>query len=146
MVGPFGVVRLGPTGSAQGTLVETAGSLSYVTSSVLQGNRRLILAGWSNGLNGDFDIFALRVVVPPSGAPLVDTAFGDGAAADPLTYLELDSFDLGTDAAWSVDLAGGKPLLVGEQNFGDPQGMFVARLENAYIFVDGFESGDTGAW
>ena len=36
--------------------------------------------------------------------------------------------------------------ILGEANFGDPQGTFVARLENAYIFADGFESGSTSAW
>jgi hypothetical protein len=141
----LGVVRMNDT-LTEGTLIETAGTLSVVTSAVLQGDRKLLLAGWSNGLNGDADIFALRVDVPESGAPAVDPTFGSGAAPDPLTYLELDSDDGGTDAAWAIDLAAGKPVLFGEENFGDPQGMFVARLWNGYIFADGFESGDRSAW
>lgn len=124
----------------------SAGDLAVVTCAALQGDRKLVVAGWSNGFDGDFDVFALRVLVPPSGGPSVDPTFGSGAEPDPLTYFSFEAVPGGTDAAWGIDLAAGRPVLFGEANFGDPQGMFVARLENAYIFADGFESGSTNAW
>jgi len=124
----------------------TAGGLSTVTCAALQGDRKLVVAGWSNGFDGDFDVFALRVLVPPSGAPMVDPTFGSGAGPDPLTYFSFEGSPGGTDAAYGVALAAGRPVLFGEANFGDPQGMFVARLANAYLFADGFESGSTSAW
>lgn len=124
----------------------TAGGLTTVTCAALQGDRKLVVAGWSNGFDGDPDVFALRVLVPPSGAPAVDPTFGSGAEPDPLTYFSFEGSPGGTDAAWGVALAAGRPVLFGEANFGDPQGMFVARLANAYIFADGFESGSTNAW
>ncbi len=130
----------------QGTNFATAGDLSAVTCAALQGDRKLVVAGWSNGFDGDFDVFALRVRVPASGTPSVDPDFGSGAEPDPLTYFSFEASPGGTDAAWGIDLAAGKPVLFGEANFGDPQGMFVARLENAYLFADGFESGSTRAW
>lgn len=132
--------------SLHGSAFTTAGDLSAVTSAALQGDRKLVVAGWSNGFDGDADVFALRVRVPEVGAPSVDPTFGSGAEEDPLTYFSLEGAAGGTDAAWAVALAAGKPVLFGEANFGDPQGMFVARLENGYIFADGFESGSTGAW
>jgi uncharacterized delta-60 repeat protein len=129
------------------TSIPTAGDLLGVTSATLQGDRKLIVAGWSNGYDGDVDVFAVRVDVPEEGAMLVDPTFGDGAdPQDPLTYFSFEAAHGGTDAAYAVELSGGKPVLFGEANFGDPQGTFVARLENAYIFVDGFESGSTNAW
>ena len=124
----------------------TAGDLSAVTCAALQGDRKLVVAGWSNGFEGDIDVFALRVLVPQSGSPSVDPSFGSGAEPDPLTYFSFEAAHGGTDAAWAVALSAGKPVLFGEANFGDPQGMFVARLENGYIFADGFESGSTSAW
>lgn len=128
------------------TSFATAGDLSWVTSAALQGDRKLVVAGWSNGFDGDVDIFALRVRVPVSGPLSVDPTFGSGAEPDPLTYFSFEAVPGGTDAAWGIGLAAGRPVLFGEANFGDPQGMFVARLENAYIFADGFESGSTNAW
>ena len=122
------------------------GDLFAVTSSVLQGDRKVILSGWSNGFDGDFDVFAVRVDVPPTGSPSPDPTFGDGGEADPLTYFSFEASPGGTDAAWGIDLAGGRPVLFGEANFGDLQGLFVARLQNSYIFADGFESGDVAAW
>jgi uncharacterized delta-60 repeat protein len=127
-------------------LFPSAGDLSAVTAAVLQGDRKLLLAGWSNGLDGDFDPFAFRVLIPTAGNPAADPTFGAGAGADPLTYYSFDDGEPGTDAAYAIDLSGGRPVLFGEENFGDPQGIFVARLTNAYIFVDGFESGDSAAW
>jgi len=124
----------------------TAGSLTTVTCAALQGDRKLVVAGWSNGFDGDPDVFALRVLVPPAGAPAVDPTFGSGAEPDPLTYFSFEGSPGGTDAAYGVALAAGRPVLFGEANFGDPQGMFVARLANAYLFADGFESGSTSAW
>ena len=61
-------------------------------------------------------------------------------------YFSFEAAPGGTDAAYGIDLSSGQPVLFGEANFGDPQGMFVARLENAYVFADGFESGTTSAW
>ncbi len=140
----IGVWRL--SASLVGTSFASAGDLSWVTSAVLQGDRKLVVAGWSNGYDGDFDVFALRVNVPASGTPTVDPTFGNGGDPDPLTYFSFEAAHGGTDAAWAVDLAAGRPVLFGEANFGDPQGMFVARLDNAYLFADSFESGSTLAW
>lgn len=132
--------------SLYGSSFATAGDLSVVTSAALQGDRKLVVAGWSNGFDGDIDVFALRVLVPTVGSTSVDPDFGSGAEPDPLTYFSFEGSPGGTDAAWSVALAAGRPVLFGEANFGDPQGMFVARLANAYLFADGFESGSTNAW
>ena len=103
------------------------------------------------GASADFlydhePLFAVRVDVPPTGSPSPDPTFGDGGEADPLTYFSFEASPGGTDAAWGIDLAGGRPVLFGEANFGDLQGLFVARLQNSYIFADGFESGDVAAW
>jgi uncharacterized delta-60 repeat protein len=132
--------------SLHGTSFASAGDLSAVTCAALQGDRKLVVAGWSNGFDGDFDVFALRVRVPAVGSPSVDPDFGSGAEPDPLTYFSFEAAPGGTDAAWGIALAAGRPVLFGEANFGDPQGMFVARLDNAYLFADGFESGSTNSW
>lgn len=124
----------------------SAGDLAWVTGAALQGDRKLVVAGWSNGFDGDVDAFALRVRVPASGTLSVDPSFGSGAEPDPLTYFSFEAVPGGTDAVWGIGLAAGRPVLFGEANFGDPQGMFVARLANAYLFADGFESGDRSAW
>ena len=100
------VTRL--NGFLQGASFGSAGDLSAVTSAVLQGDRKLILAGWSNGFDGDFDVFAFRVLVPPTGQPAVDTTFGSGGEPDPLTYFSFEGVPGGTDAAYGIGLVGGE--------------------------------------
>ncbi len=47
---------------------------------------------------------------------------------------------------WAIALQAGRPVVVGRAAFGTIPSAVAARLENALIFADGFESGSTDGW
>jgi len=131
--------------SLEGALFPLVGQ-NVVFDAVAQGDGKLVVVGASDGFDGEVDPFAVRVLVPSSGTPAIDESFGDGAPPDPLTYLALPVGTDGEDYAQSVDLMAGRPVVFGGYEIPSGDGVFAARLTNAYIFADGFERGSTAAW
>lgn len=119
-----------------------------IHDSVLQGNERLIVVGSCDFADGDREIVAGRLDVsnaPPSMS--YDATFGDDDTGDPFTYYEeLEELAGGDESAAGVALSGGRPLLFYTAESATSVLGGVARLDNAYIFADGFESGSTRRW
>ena len=125
-----------------------AGVLLSIHDSVLQGNGRLIIVGSCDFDDGDREIVAARLDVT-SAPPFLsfDAGFGDDDLGDPLTYYEdLQELAGGDENAAGVALSGGRPLVFFTAESASSVLGGVARLDNAYIFADGFESGSTSRW
>lgn len=121
-----------------------AGS-SWLLGAEVQGDWRLVLAGRTTALDGDWDIFTMARRIP--GLEL-DPLYNDPSDFEPLSYVSLDLPGFADEfVAFGFAFDDGRPLIAGyatpDQTDVQP---FVVRLENAYIFADGFESGDRSAW
>ena len=106
----------------------------------LQGDGRLILVGSTDALASDWRGWALAVRVPGWEA---DPTWGN--PSDLIEY-DLDLVAGGNERLAAVALAAGRPLVFGHAD--TPSGLrgLVLRLDNAYIFADGFEAGSTASW
>ncbi|MFN7942198.1 MAG: hypothetical protein U0X73_11405 [Thermoanaerobaculia bacterium] len=145
-----------PNGNLDGTFsgdgrLTYGGPLDVQTSGrfvVFQSDGRLLVGGSTYRLAGSA-VFTPALEVGfveryrPDGSP--DPAFGDAGLAEPTlaTYP-----DLGSSATAIAAGADGRPLLAGglERDGTALHDGWIARLDNALIFADGFESGTTGAW
>jgi uncharacterized delta-60 repeat protein len=116
-----------------------SGSNSALLSLAIQGNGRIVAAGYSAfWILGDF---AVARFLPSGSAPL-DTSF----AADGKRLLDFDFGGPG-DYGESVTLEqGGRITVVGTVQTESNNSFGAARFENAYIFADGFEWGLIAGW
>lgn len=112
-----------------------------VRDAVLQGDGRLIVIGDSDVTDDTWDPFAVAFRLPDW---TVDPTWNNGAGA----WLEYP-FDLvqsGVERARAIVLDAGRPVILGSAQTAPGMRAFAFRLENAYIFADGFERGSTAAW
>lgn len=119
-----------------------ANRFDAVRAIAVQGDGRLVVAGEnSQGGFGDSQ-FGVARLLPTGSAPLDPSFSGDGRRT-------ID-FDLGGsnwDGAQDVEIdPRGRIVVSGYAQTVDSFAVAVARLQNGYIFADGFEWGTTGAW
>ena len=106
----------------------------------IQGDGKLIVTGFHPFTATDFDCVAMRFT---ANAASLDASFGSNGR-------RFIAFDMGltedTDKCHGVSAADGRPLLAGEVMVQSDLEFGVARLTNAYIFIDGFEVGSRFFW
>ncbi|MBP9825180.1 MAG: hypothetical protein KBF21_13220 [Thermoanaerobaculia bacterium] len=107
---------------------------------LLQGDGKLIVAGKMNATGAQAGGFFLARL---DGEGLPDASFdGNGVAR-----YEFDRATNGDDHALALTLSGGKPVGAGFAVDGnDERDMALLRIQNSYIFADGFEAGHTLLW
>ena len=107
---------------------------------IIQGDGKLIVTGFHPFTATDFDCVAMRFT---ANAASLDASFGSNGR-------RFIAFDMGltedTDKCHGVSAADGRPLLAGEVMVQSDLEFGVARLTNAYIFIDGFEIGSRFFW
>lgn len=141
------VVKLGAGGASSfgvgGPYLD--GSLS-IAGAVRQGDGRLIVFGDTDVVDGDRDLFVTACRPAPPLPCLWETTFGP-LGVNGLAYPLPDLASAGDERAAGLALAAGRPVLFLDGDV-DQAGrrLVVARLANAYIFVDGFDGGTTRAW
>lgn len=111
-----------------------------LTSAVLQGDGRLVVAGWMNANGAQRGGFFLGRLDADGQK---DSSFdGNGVAR-----YEFDRTTNGEDGAVGLVLAGGKPVAGGfAYDAADETDMAILRVTNSYLFADGFEAGETRSW
>jgi hypothetical protein len=121
------------------------GSLA-IAGAVRQGDGRLIVVGDTDLADGDRDLFVTACRPAPPLACSWEAGFGP-LGDDGLAYPLPDLDTAGDESVAGVALAAGRPIVFLDADV-DQAGrrLVVARLANAYIFVDGFEGGTTRAW
>ncbi|MCB9377364.1 MAG: hypothetical protein H6511_01180 [Holophagales bacterium] len=119
-----------------------ANRLDAVRALAVQGNGRIVVAG-EDGQGGLGDTqFGIARLLSTGGAPLDPSFSGDGRRV-----VDFDLGGLGWDGAQDVALdPQGRIVVSGYAQTADNFAVAVVRLENAYIFADGFEWGTTGSW
>jgi uncharacterized delta-60 repeat protein len=145
--GEFAFVdRLTAGGAQDTTWGEDGGAFfSYeegvgLTGAALQGDGKLVVAGWMNATGAQQGGFFLGRL---DGDGQKDASFdGNGVAR-----YEFDRTLNGEDAALGLALSGGRPVAVGSAEDGAGEiDMALLRVENAYLFADGFEAGEALSW
>ncbi len=111
---------------------------AYVTALAVQPDGKPIVAGVSM-LDGNNDFLVTRRTADGNA---VDSSFSGGWRRIPF---DLSGEEL-ADAAAAVILSAGRPVLAGSASDGLETQLAVARLENALLWSDGFESGTTWRW
>ncbi len=108
----------------------------------VDGLGRLLVAGFLDYPTGDSDVIALRF--DANGA--LDASFGFGG-------LSLIAFDFGPapdqdDYGRALAIQAGRVVVAGDVEASASTDFLpgLARLENALVFADGFESGESGQW
>ncbi len=116
-----------------------------VAGVVRQGDGRVIVFGDTDRHDGDSDLFV--TACRPGGAnPCApEGAFGP-LDADLLSYPLADATTGGDEFGGGLALAGGRPILFADTETATNRKAVVVRLDNAYIFADGFESASRGYW
>jgi uncharacterized delta-60 repeat protein len=111
-----------------------------LASATLQGDGKLIVAGWMDATGPQLGGFFLGRLDPDGQK---DASFdGNGVAR-----YEFDRTTNGEDGALAIALSGGKPVVGGyAYDAADETDMAILRVHNAYVFADGFEAGDTLSW
>lgn len=105
-----------------------------------QGDGRLVVGGTINATGAQLGGFFLGRL---DAAGDLDSSFD----ANGVARYEVDRMINGDDDGLGLVLAAGRPLLVGRtQDAVDDTAFAVLRVENAYLFADGFEAATTGAW
>lgn len=106
----------------------------------LQGDGKLLLAGMMDATGAQEGGFFLAWL---DTAGLPDATFeGNGVAR-----YEFDRTTNGEDHALACSLSAGKPVAVGYAVDGDGErDMAILRVQNSYLFADGFGSGNTRIW
>ncbi|MBP7589487.1 MAG: hypothetical protein KBA72_16135 [Thermoanaerobaculia bacterium] len=116
-----------------------------VAGVVHQGDGRVIVFGDTDRNDGDSDLF-VTACRPEGASPCAfELAFGP-LDADHLSYPLADLTSGGDEFAGGLALAGGRPILFADAETATNRKAVVVRLENAYIFVDGFESASPAYW
>lgn len=110
-----------------------------------QGDGRVIVFGDTDHQDGDRDLF-VTACRPASGTDcLWESAFGP-LDEEYLAYPMPDLLAGGDEPAGGIVLAAGRPLLFAAAETASGRRGLVVRLDNGYIFADGFEGGSTAAW
>lgn len=104
----------------------------------LQGDGRRIVVVEYDGLGTDDDI-ATFARTTAGGA---DSTWGSGG----FRAYDLDLVENGGERASAIALQAGRPVIFGSALTPGGSRAIVLRLESAYIFADGFESGSTRRW
>ncbi len=136
---PSGLYFNDPTFDGDGTRTFSFGlDLNSARAVVAQGDDKIVVAGWteSSSLDAEFAVARLRT----DGG--LDSSFGASGRrrVDP---------DIGGslhDRAYAVALDHGRILLVGSAAVTSSHGVALVRLQNAYLFADGFDLGTTASW
>jgi len=119
---------------------------SYLAEALLQGDRRLLLAGNTFSATNS-QLFTLAYRVPELA---LDPSYNDLLDFDPLTRVYLDEADLPHERVRGVALSRQRPLVAGYATDGGQSSEyarpFLARLVNDHIFSDGFEAGTSSTW
>ena len=121
-------------------LTSTVGDDEEANGLLIQGDGKIVVTGYHQFDGPDYDCATMRL--NPTATALDPTYGGAGRRTV--------AFDLGntedTDQCREVSAPDGRPLLVGRAMVGDTFDLAVARLTNAYVFADGFESGFRYFW
>src|SRR5690606_38707846 len=103
-------------------------------------NGRLVVAGISS--EPGHVLFVTALTIPELD---FDPEFGDTTPTDPFTPLVLGVPVNATGCSMRLD-GSGRPVVFTDFQVSGVRIGAVARLENRYIFADGFESGDRSRW
>jgi hypothetical protein len=127
------------------TLDENFWQLPYgysLRGAALQGDVRLVVAG-STGWPGNSSLFSAAIRIPELD---LDPSYGDG----PLNPVDLGVDGLPHELGYGIAMANEQPILTGyvadETNGGGTVQPYVLRLENDFLFADGFEDGHPWRW
>jgi uncharacterized delta-60 repeat protein len=117
---------------------------SEISASLVQDDGKLVVVGRASDSHTDDAAMAVARILP-SGA--LDPKFFPTSITHGLRLVEFDLVGDGEDAATRVLLQNGRIVLGGSAELlsGD-QALALARLHNANLFADSFETGDDGRW
>jgi hypothetical protein len=140
------VLRYTANGSADASYGEDSGSVFVLEEGVslsaatLQGDGKPVVAGEIDANGEQRGGFLLgRLDVDGQRDPTFD---GNGVAR-----YEVDRATNANDGPLGLALSGGKPVAVGYAEDANQESAFaVLRAENAYLFADAFEAGETRSW
>jgi uncharacterized delta-60 repeat protein len=126
------------TGGYSVIVSNALGTVLRANAVAVQGDGRAVVAG--EDYDGDPHFLAMRLT--PDGA--LDPSFGSGGIASlvPTQPGVTQAF-----GAWDMAMQpDGRILLLGSCRVDGIYGACIARLENDYVFADGFEGGSTRGW
>lgn len=105
-----------------------------------QGDGKLLIAGSINANGAQQEDF---LVARTDADGDLDASFdGNG-----LARYSIDRTSNGEDGALAIALEGGRPVIAGfGYDAADEPDFALIRLQNSYVFCDGFEGGNSGAW
>lgn len=136
---PSGLYFNDPTFDGDGMRTFSFGlDLDSARAVVAQGDGRIVVAGWTETSSLDAEIAVARL--KPDGS--LDTSFG----ASGRRRVDLDIGGSLDDRAYAVALDRGRILLAGSAAVSNTHGVALVRLQNAYLFADGFDLGSTSPW
>lgn len=110
-----------------------------------QGDGRVIVFGDTDHQDGDRDLFVTACRPTATSHCTWETAFGP-LDEDYLAYPMPDLLAGGDEPAGGLALDAGRPILFAAAETASGRRGLVVRLQNGYIFADGFEGGSTSAW
>ena len=121
-------------------LTTTVGDAEEANGLLIQGDGRIVVTGYFRLNVTDYDCIAIRLNPTATVFDIDFGSFGRRGIA----------FDLGTtantDQCFEVSASDGRPILAGQVMVGVSFDFAAARLTNAYIFADGFESASRFFW
>ncbi len=115
----------------------SATATGYAAALMVQSDGKPVIAGNAR-MNGSIDFAIARLT---ADGIAIDTSFSGG--------WRTIGFDVGgglTDHPYAMTSSAGRPLVAGLANTASGQLFAVARLDNALLWTDGFESGSTWFW
>ena len=136
----FAVTRLAPQGQVLETVARASTYFRNPYGVAIQGNGRLVVAGISS--EPGHVLFVTALTIPELD---FDPEFGDTTPTDPFTPIDLGVPVNATGCSMRLD-GSGRPVVFTDFQVSGVRIGAVARLENRYIYADGFESGDRSRW